>query len=46
MPAPIMDQPPARPLDILVIGAGVGGLTAAAALRKSGHHIRISYIFH
>lgn len=33
---------PVPPLNILVIGAGIGGLTAAAALRKAGHHVEIS----
>lgn len=26
------------PLDIIVVGAGLGGLAAAVALRKFGHH--------
>ncbi|EED24415.1 salicylate hydroxylase, putative [Talaromyces stipitatus ATCC 10500] len=28
-------------LTILIVGAGIGGLTAAIALRKQGHHIQI-----
>ncbi|KAK7026288.1 FAD/NAD(P)-binding domain-containing protein [Favolaschia claudopus] len=32
---------PARPLNISIVGAGVGGLTAAIALRRNGHNITI-----
>ncbi|KAJ7485861.1 FAD/NAD(P)-binding domain-containing protein [Mycena latifolia] len=31
----------ASPLDICIVGAGLGGLAAAAALRQHGHRIRI-----
>ncbi|KAJ6186171.1 hypothetical protein N7519_007472 [Penicillium mononematosum] len=31
----------ARPLKILIVGAGIGGLTAAIALRNHGHDIQI-----
>ncbi|KAL3472366.1 hypothetical protein BJX99DRAFT_272971 [Aspergillus californicus] len=31
----------AQPLKILIVGAGIGGLTAAIALRNQGHDIRI-----
>jgi 2-polyprenyl-6-methoxyphenol hydroxylase-like FAD-dependent oxidoreductase len=31
----------ARPLKILIVGAGIGGLTAAIALRNQGHDIQI-----
>ncbi|KAH6684675.1 hypothetical protein B0J14DRAFT_573368 [Halenospora varia] len=30
-----------RPLGVLIIGAGIGGLTAAIALRKQGHDVQI-----
>jgi threonine dehydrogenase-like Zn-dependent dehydrogenase len=35
--------PPAGALTVLVIGAGIGGLSAAIALRKAGHivHVRL-----
>jgi salicylate hydroxylase len=30
---------PGQPLDILVIGAGIAGLSAAIALGKQGHRV-------
>ena len=30
-----------QPLSILVIGAGIGGLTAAIALRARGHDVQM-----
>ncbi|KAJ7757712.1 FAD/NAD(P)-binding domain-containing protein [Mycena maculata] len=30
-----------QPLNISIVGAGIGGLTAAVALRRNGHHVQI-----
>ncbi|KAJ7301691.1 FAD/NAD(P)-binding domain-containing protein [Mycena albidolilacea] len=30
-----------RPLNVAIVGAGIGGLAAAIALRRNGHHVRI-----
>jgi len=30
-----------RPLSILIIGGGVGGLSAAIALRQNGHNVTV-----
>jgi 2-polyprenyl-6-methoxyphenol hydroxylase-like FAD-dependent oxidoreductase len=34
-------EQPVRPLHILVVGGGIGGLTAALALRQQGHNVDI-----
>ncbi|KAJ7126740.1 FAD/NAD(P)-binding domain-containing protein [Mycena epipterygia] len=31
----------ARPLNVSIVGAGIGGLAAAISLRRDGHHIKI-----
>ncbi|MBN3932309.1 FAD-dependent monooxygenase [Streptomyces verrucosisporus] len=31
-----------KPLDILVAGGGIGGLTAARALQRAGHHVTVA----
>ena len=36
------EQPPRR-LTILVVGAGIGGLAAALALRRQGHQVTVRY---
>ena len=32
---------PARPQDVIIVGAGMAGLTAAYLLRRAGHRVRI-----
>ncbi|KAF7349934.1 FAD/NAD(P)-binding domain-containing protein [Mycena venus] len=39
MAANLEDSP--RPLNVTIVGAGIGGLAAAIALRRNGHHVRI-----
>jgi NADPH-dependent 2,4-dienoyl-CoA reductase/sulfur reductase-like enzyme len=31
-----------KPLNVAIVGAGLGGLTAAIALRRNGHLVRVS----
>lgn len=33
-----------RPLNVLISGAGIGGLAAAAALRQAGHLVQVREI--
>lgn len=39
-----MTMTEARPLDIVVIGAGISGLTAAGALGRQGHRVVVGLI--
>lgn len=34
-----------RPLNIAIIGAGIGGLSAAIGLRENGHKVSVSSAF-
>ncbi len=36
-----MTMQAARPLDVLIVGAGIGGLTAAGLLLRGGHKVRV-----
>lgn len=35
----------AAPLNIVIVGAGIGGLAAAIGLRKNGHNVSVSRNF-
>ncbi|KAK3940044.1 hypothetical protein QBC46DRAFT_459220 [Diplogelasinospora grovesii] len=39
-PTPLVDDHP-TPLKVAIVGAGIGGLTAAIGLRRNGHHVHL-----
>ena len=39
--SPFVDDHP-TPLKVVIIGAGIGGLSAAVGLRKNGHQVDVS----
>lgn len=40
-----MAAPENSPLNIVIAGAGIGGLTASIALRQAGHNVQVSHSF-
>jgi 2-polyprenyl-6-methoxyphenol hydroxylase-like FAD-dependent oxidoreductase len=41
MTAKAMDRYPLTGIDILIVGAGLGGLTAAIECYRKGHNVRV-----
>lgn len=41
--SPLVDDHPS-PLKIVIIGAGIGGLSAALSLRRNGHEVQVRVI--
>ena len=39
--SPLVDDHP-TPLKVIVVGAGLGGLSAALSLRRKGHQVNVS----
>lgn len=35
-------QEPSRPLRVIIIGAGIAGLTLGIVLRRNGHDVQVS----
>lgn len=35
---------PLEPLKVIIVGGGIGGMTAALALRQQGHHVEVGQV--
>lgn len=40
------DQGAPRPLQVVIVGAGIAGLTLGIVLRRNGHEVQVSYDDH
>lgn len=44
--SPLNGEESPKPLDIAIVGAGIGGLAAAIGLRRAGHNVSVSAFIH